>query len=189
MSQRDPENRKIWSSQLSPTPEETESEELERLLRARALPLWEDARALERVLHLRGLSQAELARLLGRSQAAVANRLRLLRLPEDVRAALRDAGATERHARAILRLRDTEQQRRAAAVVLRRGLNVSETEGFVEALLSPRGAAAGLMREQREAVNEIWCRLEEIKARCPELELEIRTREGCVELLLRLPRR
>ena len=188
MSQMDPENRKIWSCRLTPAPKD-ECRELERLLRGKELSLWDDAAALSRFLRLRGLSQAEGARVLGRSQAAVANRLRLLQLTEDVREALRASGATERHARALLRIRDPEDRRRAAAVVVRRGLTVAETEDFVEALLSPEGAAAALMHQQREALNELWGHLEEIKARCPELETEIRSREGCVEILLRFPRK
>lgn len=189
MAQRDPGSRKIWSCRLCPLPEEDEGESLENCLRSKTLSFWDDADALGRFLRTRALSQAECADLLGRSQSAIANRLRLLRLPQDVRFALRSGGATERHARAILRLRSGEEQRRAAEIVLKRGLNVAETEDFVEALLSPRGAAADLAREQREAVNTLWKHLEETQARCPGLEMEIRRREGCLEILLRLPRK
>lgn len=98
----------------------------------------EEALALDRLMEVCGLSQAEAARKLGKSQPAIANKLRLLKLPPDVLLALRDGGCTERHARALLRLSDAKMQRDAAAYILRRGLNVAQTEEYVDLLLSPR---------------------------------------------------
>ena len=107
-------------------------------LQRRDLDFWEEAQALSRLISLCGWSQEETARRIGRSQSAVANKLRLLRLPEDVLADLRDGGCTERHARALLRLDGPEAQRAAARRVLERGLNVAQTEAYVESLLAPR---------------------------------------------------
>ena len=64
----------------------------------------EEAQAIARLIAQYGLSQEEAARRLGRSQSAVANKLRLLRLSEGCAALLRQYGLTERHARAVLRL-------------------------------------------------------------------------------------
>ena len=69
-------------------------------LQRRDLDCWEEAQAIARLISRYGLSQEEAARRLGRAQPTVANKLRLLRLPEDVRALLRENGLTERHARA-----------------------------------------------------------------------------------------
>ena len=69
------------------------------------LDFLEEARGIAQLIRLFGLSQEECARRLGKSQSAVANKLRLLRLPEDVLNAMRNAGLTERHGRALLRLR------------------------------------------------------------------------------------
>ena len=61
------------------------------------LDFLEEARGIAQLIRLFGLSQEECARRLGKSQSAVANKLRLLRLPEDVLNAMRNAGLTERH--------------------------------------------------------------------------------------------
>ena len=73
-------------------------------LQRRDLDCWEEAEALSRLIARYGLSQEEAARRLGRSQPAVANKLRLLRLPDSVRQFLQENNLTERHARALLRL-------------------------------------------------------------------------------------
>ena len=74
---------------------------------------------------------------IGKSQSAVANKLRLLRLPPDVLTLLREHGCTERHARALLRLEEPELQRTAARHVAEQGLTVARTEEYVETLLHP----------------------------------------------------
>ena len=77
------------------------------------LDFLEEARGIAQLIRLFGLSQEECARRLGKSQSAVANKLRLLRLPEDVLNAMRNAGLTERHGRALLRLETPAEQRGA----------------------------------------------------------------------------
>ena len=106
----------------------------------RDLDFWEEALALRQILDTYHLSQEELARRVGRSQSAVANKLRLLKLPDEALALLRAHGATERHARALLRLDSPERQLEAAEQVTARGLTVAQTEALVEQLLgdSPR---------------------------------------------------
>ena len=82
-------------------------------LQRRDLDYMEEAEAIARLLRRYGLSQQQAAEKLGRSQSAVANKLRLLRLEEPVVDALHRYGLTERHARALLRLCDGEQRLRA----------------------------------------------------------------------------
>lgn len=107
-------------------------------LQRQDLDFWEEALALERLITRCGLSQQEAAARLGKSQSAVANKLRLLKLPDDVLACLRDGGCTERHGRALLRLESADAQRAAAKEVVARGLNVAQTERYVAELLSPK---------------------------------------------------
>ena len=73
-------------------------------LQRRDLDFLEEANALSVLIHTYHLSQEEAARRIGKSQSAVANKLRLLRLAPEVLTLLRDSGCTERHARALLRL-------------------------------------------------------------------------------------
>ena len=83
-----------------------------------------------------GMSQEEAARRLGKSQSAVANKLRLLRLPSDVLDALRANGLTERHGRALLRLPDANAQRAALQYIIENGLTVAATDEYIELLLT-----------------------------------------------------
>ena len=105
-------------------------------LQRRDLDFLEEAQALRTLIDTYHLSQEEAARRLGKSQSAVANKLRLLKLPSDVLTLLRDGGCTERHARALLRLEDPETQRAAARQVTEGSLTVAQTEALVESLLS-----------------------------------------------------
>lgn len=130
-------------------------------LQRRDLDCWEEAQAIARLISRYGLSQEEAARRLGRAQPTVANKLRLLRLPEDVRALLRENGLTERHARALLRLQDPEVQRRAARDMVRRGMNVAQAEAYVEKLLQsaqvtpPRGRSTYIIKDVRLFLNSV----------------------------------
>lgn len=130
-------------------------------LQRRDLDCWEEAQAIARLISRYGLSQEEAARRLGRAQPTVANKLRLLRLPEDVRALLRENGLTERHARALLRLQDPEVQRRAAGDMVRRGMNVAQAEAYVEKILQsdqvtpPRGRSTYIIKDVRLFLNSV----------------------------------
>ena len=106
-------------------------------LQRKDLDFWEEALALDKLISTYHLSQEEAARRIGKSQSAVANKLRLLKLPGPVLERLRDAGATERHARALLPLGDPELQTQAADAIIKEKLTVAQTEALVEHLLHP----------------------------------------------------
>ncbi len=99
------EGRRAWTEKLT-------QEEALRLLRARTLSVWEDAALRREYIRLCGITQSECAVRLGRSQSSVANRLRLLRLTDGERRAMQEAGLSERHARALLRLETLHSVRR-----------------------------------------------------------------------------
>lgn len=101
------------------------------------LDFLEEARALLHLMDTYGFSQEETAAKVGKSQPAVANKLRLLRLPEDVLELLRREGCGERHARALLALDGPALQRQAAEHVIRHHLTVARTEEYVARLLAP----------------------------------------------------
>ncbi|MBR3474700.1 MAG: ParB/RepB/Spo0J family partition protein [Oscillospiraceae bacterium] len=106
-------------------------------LQRKDLDYLEEAEGLRRLIRMFGLSQEEAARRIGKSQSAVANKLRLLKLPEDVLEALRKNRLSERHGRALLRLPDPERQRAALGAMLEQRMTVAAAEAYVEALLSP----------------------------------------------------
>ena len=104
-------------------------------LQRRDLDFIEEANGINQLIRMFGMSQEEAARRIGKSQSAVANKLRLLRLPQDVLEALRQNGLTERHGRALLRLPDRESQRAALLYIIDNGLTVAATDAYIDALL------------------------------------------------------
>ena len=129
-------------------------------LQRRDLDFWEEALALRKLIDTYHISQDEAARRLGKSQSAVANKLRLLKLDPAVLTILREGGCTERHARALLRLEDPAQQREAAQQVTERSLTVAQTESMVEAMLSspssgPKKKPTFIVKDVRLFLNTI----------------------------------
>lgn len=113
-------------------------------LQRKDLDVWEEAAALRQLIDRFHLSQEEAAQRVGKSQSAVANKLRLLRLPEDVIVTLRENHLSERHARALLRLDSPDIQRTALEHILKHHLNVAKSEEYIDRLCrkpEPRKAA------------------------------------------------
>ena len=104
-------------------------------LQRRDLDFLEEAMALDRLIHTYDLSQDEAARRIGKSQSAVANKLRLLKLSPRLLDRLRQNGLTERHARALLRLPNAAMQLQIAQRIASEGLNVRATDTLVERIL------------------------------------------------------
>ncbi len=101
------------------------------------LSFLEEGEAYSNLITDFGLTQEELAERLGKSQAYIANKLRVLKLSPEIKKLLIDNNLTERHARALLRL-DTEALRKTAVeTIVKRKLNVAQTDKYVESLLSP----------------------------------------------------
>ncbi len=99
------------------------------------LSYMEEAEAFHQLLTEHGLTQEELADKLGKSQSAIANKIRILKLSPEVRKLLAEHHLTERHARALLRLPDARLQLRTAKLIVQRGLNVAKTEELIEKLI------------------------------------------------------
>ena len=128
--------REVPCLSLQIDPERSSLLALVENLQRKDLDFWEEALALENLISTYHLSQEEAARRIGKSQSAVANKLRLLKLPQPVLERLRDGGATERHARALLPLSDPELQSQVAQTLLAEHLTVAQTEALVEGLLA-----------------------------------------------------
>ena len=96
----------------------------------------EEAKGISYLMESWNMSQEQVARLLGKSQSAVANKLRILRHSPAVLQALREGELSERHGRALLKLTDEEQKLAAIAVIVRQAMNVSRTEKYIAQLLA-----------------------------------------------------
>ena len=107
-------------------------------LQRQDLDFIEEAMGVRRLMQEHTMSQEQAARLLGKSQSAVANKLRLLRHSDAVLSALRETGLTERHARALLKLRTEEETLSAIARIAKEGMSVARTEKYIESLLAEK---------------------------------------------------
>ena len=118
-------------------------------LQRKDLDFIEEAEGLRSLIRTYGMSQEEAARCVSKSQSAVANKLRILKLPPELLEKLRSAGYTERHARALLRLETPEAQWAALEAVIAGDLTVAKTEEYVESLL--RCGAEAMQKKKRKA--------------------------------------
>jgi len=96
----------------------------------------EEARAYDLLISQMNLSQADVAKRVGRERSSVANSLRLLKLPDKVQRMLQDGGLSSGHAKAIVAISDAATQIRVADEVVRRSLSVRDTEALVQKLQS-----------------------------------------------------
>ena len=106
-------------------------------LQRQDLDFIEEAMGISRLIRTQNLSQEQAARMLGKSQSAIANKLRLLRHSPEVLAAIKRAGLTERHARALLRLKTEPEKMSAIGVIDSLSMSVSRTEQYIDSLLTP----------------------------------------------------
>ncbi len=96
----------------------------------------EEAQGYNRLIEEFGLTQEVLAQRLGKNQSTIANKLRLLKLPEGVKEAIKGGNLTERHARSLLKLEKEREQEKVVKRVLEENLNVSQTEKLIEESLN-----------------------------------------------------
>ena len=92
----------------------------------------EEAQAYKSLLENVGLTQEALASRIGRDRSYVTNYLRLLRLPSDVQTLVQEGTVSTGHARALLGLAEPRRQREFAAVIVKKGLSVRETERLIK---------------------------------------------------------
>lgn len=104
-------------------------------LQRQDLDFVEEARGISFLMEKWSLSQEQIARIMGKSQSAVANKLRILRHSPQVLEALRQAKLTERHARALLKLPVEGQKLAAIATIAQLDMSVARTEQYIDSLL------------------------------------------------------
>lgn len=107
-------------------------------LQRQDLDFIEEARGISFLIEKWSMSQEQAARTIGKSQSAVANKLRLLRHSPQVLEALRAGGLTERHARALLKLPTEGEKLGAIATIVELGMGVARTERYIEELLQKK---------------------------------------------------
>ena len=124
------------------------------------LDFFEEALGIDNLIRTYGFSQEEAARKLGKSQSAISNKLRLLKLPPNIIKLIIENSLTQRHARALLRLDDESKQEQVLKNIIKKDLNVSQTDEYIERLLTekPNGnprRTVFLFKDVRPFVNTI----------------------------------
>lgn len=125
---------------------------IENLQRAQLSPV-EEAQAYKQLMEFNNLTQAALAKGMGKSQSFVANKLRLLKLIKPVQNAILDGRITERHGRSLLGL-DEDQQRTLLMEIVNQHWNVRETEDAVARLLGKPTSAEKAAQQALEQAAE-----------------------------------
>ena len=120
----------------------------------------EEAEGYERLMQMFKLTQEAMAARVGKKQSTIANKLRLLRLGDQVRAKLQEADLSERHARALLRLKTEERQLQALQVIIKNNYNVRQTEQYIAKLLEETTPEK---KKRQIIVNDVRIYLNSIK--------------------------
>lgn len=178
---------------LMDVPEETSSilavvENIQR----QDLDFFEEAQAISHLISRYDISQDEVSKRLGKSQSAVANLLRLLRLSDPIMEKIRQGSCTQRHARALLKIANPELQNEILDKVIAQSLNVSQTEDLIETYLNPpetkeKGKKIIILRDVRLFLNTINKSLNTMKAAGVNAKYVKEELDGEILLTIRIP--
>lgn len=166
---------------------------IENLQREELTPI-EEAMAYGKLLELHNLTQEALAQRLGKGQSTIANKLRLLKLPEEIQQALLEKMITERHARALIPLKNPEQQIKLMKDIIEKNLNVKQTEERVARMLEvkkpkPKPKRKAFSKDMRIAVNTIRQSLTMVTDNGIKLHAEEEDYEDYYQFTIKIPKK
>lgn len=166
---------------------------IENLQREELTPI-EEAMAYAKLLELHHLTQEALAQRLGKGQSTIANKLRLLKLPQEVQEALLQRAITERHARALIVLKDKEKQLKLLKEIIEKQLNVKQTEDRVLKMLEanqskPKLKRKSFSKDMRIAVNTIRQSLAMVADSGLAVDSEEEEFEDYYQITIRIPKK
>jgi ParB family chromosome partitioning protein len=125
----------------------------------------DEALAYQRLATEFSLTQDQIAAAVGKDRSSVANFMRLLKLPEEVRGDLASGALSTGHARALLALNDPASQRHGAREVIARGLSVRETEALVKRMAAASPATTAARAAVPEETKDVHTRAAEDRMR------------------------
>ncbi len=156
------------------------------------LTFFEEAAAIGQLINHFGLTQAECAKRLGKSQSALSNKMRLLKLPVDVRYFIEKEGLTERHARALLQLTSEKDIWAALNIIKEKGLNVEQTEQFIAKMTETpekrKKNVVKIYRDVRIFVNTVNRAIETMKASGIMAETDKTETDEYIEFRVKIPK-
>lgn len=156
------------------------------------LGFFEEAQAISQLVNHFGLTQEQIGKKLGKSQSSLSNKLRLLRLPVDVRYFIDKEGLTERHARALLRLESEKDMWTTLKAITERHLNVEQTEAYIDSLtdkkVKPRHNVVKIFKDVRIFVNTFNKAIQTMKEAGIDAESDKTETEEYIEFRVRIPK-
>lgn len=160
------------------------------------LNFMEEAEGYANLIEDHGFTQQSLAERIGKNQSTIANKLRILRLETNVKKRLLENGLTERHARALLRLPDGELREEALDRIIKKSLNVKETEQLIAAMVEHIGKEEKAnptkkiksFLNYRIYINTLKQAYEAIKERQENAQFEQIDRGEYVEVTVKIPK-
>lgn len=150
----------------------------------------DEAEACRSILDEHAITQEQLAKSLSVSPSALANRLRLLKLSDEVRAAIRSGNLTERHARALLRLSEPARQLELIRECAEKHLSVKQLEARIEQMsrtLPRRPHVSPIIRDNRIIINAVLDTVKELNRIGVMVESRVEERDDGVEVIVRIP--
>ncbi|HHV32203.1 ParB/RepB/Spo0J family partition protein [Caproiciproducens sp. LBM24188] len=161
-------------------------------LQRQDLQIFEEAEGIRRLIEEWNVTQEEAAARLGKSQSTLANKMRLLKLSEAERAKIMEAGLTERHARALLRINDEKLRAKALDEIIERNMNVQQTDTYVERLLSgkkkDKNRRIVVVKDVRVFLNTINHAIETMKKSGINAQTVKKESEDYIECIVRIPK-
>lgn len=156
------------------------------------LGFFEEAVAIGHLMNHFGMTQEQIAKKLGKSQSALSNKLRLLRLPADVRYFIEKEGLTERHARALLKIDNEKDMWTSLKVISERHLNVEQTEAYIDSLTNKevkhRQNVVRIFKDVRIFVNTVDKAIKAMKDAGIDAESDKTETEEYIEYRVRIPK-
>lgn len=156
------------------------------------LNFFEEAIAIEKLITHYGMSRDEVCKKLGKAPPTISNKLRLLRIPEEIRMKITLENLTERHARALLRLTNFSQMERAISIIAEKRLNVTESEKLIESILSSenrrRQPPVKLFKDVRIFVNTLNHAVDTMRRAGIEADSAKSETDEYIEYIVRIPK-
>ncbi len=160
-------------------------------LQRQSLNFFEEAEAIEKLVGEYAMSREEVAQKLGLAPSTVSNKLRILRLPEEMRFELARSGLTESHARALLMLEDDNQRARALSIIVDRHLNVAESERMINQMINRNNRSRNPLRGIRDVrlfINTLNHAVDTIRRAGVEADAARSETEEYIEYVVRIPK-
>lgn len=177
---------------MSPTEEQAAQMALVENVQRENLSAIEEAKSYVQIMRQAGLTQEEVAQKIGKSQSAVANKIRLLNLPEEIQQGVIEGKLTERHARALLKAPE-DKQRQIFFRIIREKWNVKETDTYIDKLVHKKKrkrktTTKGFTRNMKVVINSVNQCVEMIQKLGIDVSQETQEEDDELKIIIHVPK-